>query len=235
MTLLELDDVYAGYETGRVLSGVSISVEEGEVVSLLGRNGAGKTTTLRTIMGVRPPQLYRGDIRFRNESLVGLRTHEIARRDISIVPEERRLWPNLTVEESLQMVTNHVSDPKGVDEVLSYFPTLEEMVNKQARNMSGGEQQMLAIARGFTANPDLMLLDEPSEGLAPFIVRNVEEIIKNINQDEGVALLVVEQNTEMAMEVSDRHYILDQGQIITETTPNELRVDEELRQKYLGV
>lgn len=234
MALLELDSVNSIYETGQVLFDVSIDVEQGEVVSLLGRNGAGKTTTLRSVMGVEPPTVTTGTIRFNGESLLGTAPYKRAHAGISFVPEERRLWPNLTTEENIQMAINHAEDPKDIDSVLSYFPTLKEMVNKRARHMSGGEQQMLAIARGFAANPTLMMLDEPSEGLAPYIVRDVENAIEEIN-DEGVTILLVEQNAVMAMDVSDRHYIIDQGEIVTETTPEELQADEQLHQEYLSV
>ena len=234
MALLELDSVDAGYETGQVLFDVDLTVERGEVVSLLGRNGAGKTTTLRSIMGAAPPTVSEGEITFNGDSITGLAPYKRAKRGISFVPEERRLWPNLTVEDNVEMAINHATDPKSTDNVFSYFPTLRDMTNKLARHMSGGEQQMLAIARGFAANPDLMMLDEPSEGLAPFIVRDVESAIKEIN-DEGVTILLVEQNAVMAMDVSDRHYLIDQGEIATQTTPSELRADEQLRQEYLSV
>lgn len=235
MALLEIDTIDAGYETGQVLFDVSFEVEEGEVVSLLGRNGAGKTTTLRTIAGATPPHVSAGRIEFDGENITNRRGHERARMGISIVPEERRLWPNLTVEENIRMAINHASNPKSKGEVLKYFPVLEEMLEKRAKNMSGGEQQMLSIARGLASNPKLMLLDEPSEGLAPYIVRNVEDAIEEINNEEGVTILLVEQNAVMAMKVSDRHYILDQGEIAMETTPEVLDEDEEVRQEYLSV
>jgi branched-chain amino acid transport system ATP-binding protein len=235
MAVLELDEVDAGYETGQVLFDVSLHVEDGEVVSLLGRNGAGKTTTLRTVVGAVPPHVTGGDVRYRGDSITGLPPHQRATRGISIVPEDRRLWPNLTVEETIRLARTHAADPMGFDRVLSYFETLQAMVDKRARDMSGGEQQMLAIARGLAANPDLMLLDEPSEGLAPYIVRDVEAAIEEINDEEGVTILLVEQNAVMAMGVSDRHYLIDQGVIVAETTPDELRADDEMRQEYLSV
>ena len=235
MALLEIDSVEAGYETGQVLFDLDLSVEEGEVVSLLGRNGAGKTTTLRTVVGVTPPKVLDGDIRYEGSSLAELRPYERARQGLSLVPEERRLWPNLTVEENIRVAMNHAADPKEMEAVLSYFPALKEMIDKKARNMSGGEQQMLAIARGLATNPRLILLDEPSEGLAPYVVRNVVEVIRDINQEEGITTLLVEQNVVMAMEVSDRHYIIDQGHIVEKTTPSALREDEQLREQYLSV
>ncbi|WP_227378121.1 ABC transporter ATP-binding protein [Haladaptatus halobius] len=235
MSLLEVNSIDAGYNTGQALFDVNFSVEKGEVVSLLGRNGAGKTTTLRSVMGAAPPTVWEGDIRFDGESILPLEPYNRVTHGISFVPEERRLWPNLTVEENIQVAINHSPNPKGLEEVLSYFGVLQEMRERRARNMSGGEQQMLAIARGLAANPKLMLLDEPSEGLAPFIVRDVEAVISEINDAEDVTVLLVEQNAVMAMEVSDRHYLMDQGKIVTSTTPSELREDDTMRKKYLSV
>ena len=233
--LLEIRGLEAGYETGQVLFGLDLSVDAGERVSLLGRNGAGKTTTMRSIVGADVPQVQRGSITFRGEELVGKPPYDISNLGISFVPEDRRCFPQLSVEENVQVAINHAPNPRDLDAVLSQFPELQEMRHKHASNMSGGEQQMLAIARALAANPDLMLLDEPSEGLAPYIVQRVEEIIEQINEEEGITVLFVEQNAAMAMEVADRHYIMDEGHIVGEVTTDELREDEELRQTYLGV
>jgi branched-chain amino acid transport system ATP-binding protein len=235
MALLDVDGLEAGYETGQVLFGVDLAVEEGELVSLLGRNGAGKTTTLRAIAGATVPRVTGGDVRFEGESLLGRRAHAIAKEGIAFVPEDRRCFPRLSVEENLRLAINHASDPKDMESVLSYFPEIAGMRGKHARNMSGGEQQMLAIARALAANPRLMLLDEPFEGLAPFIVRRIEDIVAEINEESGIAVLIVEQNVAAAMAVADRHYVLDEGRIVAEASTQRLREDEAMRQKYLGV
>ncbi|WP_435319424.1 ABC transporter ATP-binding protein [Haloarchaeobius sp. TZWSO28] len=233
--LLSIDSLEAGYETGQVLFGVDMEVYEGERVSLLGRNGAGKTTTMRSVIGTEVPDVRSGSIRFRGDELVGKAPYEVAASGVSLVPEDRRCFPALTVEENIQMAINHAPNPRGREEILESFPELQDMRTKHARNMSGGEQQMLAIARALASNPEMMLLDEPSEGLAPYIVRRIEDIITDINEEEGITVLFVEQNVGMAMAVADRHYILDEGHIVEEVTTDALREDEALRQRYLGV
>jgi len=235
MTLLAVEDLEAGYETGQVLFGVDLDVEAGELVSLLGRNGAGKTTTLRGIAGAAEPTILGGTIRFDGERLNGDPPYRIAQRGISFVPEDRRCFPRLSVVENIRLAINHAEGPKDLETVLDFFPALAEMRDKHARNMSGGEQQMLAIARALAANPRLMLLDEPFEGLAPYIVRNIEDIIADINEEQGIAVLLVEQNVAAAMAVADRHYVLDEGRIAASVPTERLREDEELRQRYLGV
>jgi branched-chain amino acid transport system ATP-binding protein len=235
MTLLAVEDLEAGYETGQVLFGVDLAVEAGELVSLLGRNGAGKTTTLRAVAGAAEPAVLGGTIRFDAESLIGEPPYGIAGRGISFVPEDRRCFPRLSVVENVRLAINHAGDPKDLETVLDFFPELSDMRNKHARNMSGGEQQMLAIARALAANPRLMLLDEPFEGLAPYIVRRIEDIIAEINDEQGIAVLLVEQNVAAAMAVADRHYILDEGRIVESVPTERLREDEEMRQRYLGV
>jgi len=235
MTLLAIEDLEAGYETGQVLFGVDLAVEAGELVSLLGRNGAGKTTTLRAIAGAVEPAVLGGTIRFDGESLTGEPPYAIAGRGISFVPEDRRCFPRLSVVENVRLAINHAGDPKDLETVLDFFPELSDMREKHARNMSGGEQQMLAIARALAANPRLMLLDEPFEGLAPYIVRRIEDIISEINDEQGIAVLLVEQNVAAALAVADRHYILDEGRIVDAVTTERLREDEEMRQRYLGV
>lgn len=233
--VLQIDGLEAGYETGQVLFGVDLSVMQGERVSLLGRNGAGKTTTLRSIVGASVPHVHAGSITFQGQQLVGNPPYEISNLGISYVPEDRQCFPQLSAEENIQVAINHAPNPKDLESVLSQFPELEEMRTKHAANMSGGEQQMLAIARALAANPELMLLDEPSEGLAPYIVQRVEDIIERINEEEGITVLFVEQNAAMAMSVADRHYVLDEGRIVAEVTTEQLRADDELKQTYLGV
>ncbi|PSP86417.1 ABC transporter ATP-binding protein [Halobacteriales archaeon QS_1_68_17] len=233
--LLAVSDLEAGYETGQVLFGVDLAVGDGELVSLLGRNGAGKTTTLRAIMGAEEPRVLDGSVTFAGESLLGRPPHEIARRGIGFVPEERRCFPRLSVVENVRLAINHARDPADLETVLSLFPELDDMRGKAARNMSGGEQQMLTMARALAANPRLLLLDEPFEGLAPYIVRRIEDIIAEINDDRGITVLFVEQNVAAAMAIADRHYVIDEGRIVAEVTTRRLREDEALRQRYLGV
>lgn len=235
MALFEIADLSAGYETGQVLFDVDLAVEEEEVVALLGRNGAGKTTTMNAIMGADVPRILGGSIQFDGEELVGRPSHEISKLGVSLVPEERRTFRELTVQENLRLAHNHASDPHDVEDVLGQFPELAEMRERPARNMSGGEQQMLAIARSLVANPEVMLLDEPCEGLAPFIVRRIESIVEEINEERDVTILLVEQNVAVAMAVADRHYLLDEGRIVDEVDTERLREDEDLRQRYLGV
>jgi branched-chain amino acid transport system ATP-binding protein len=233
--ILEISGLEAGYETGQVLFGIDLEVLRGERVSILGRNGVGKTTTMRSIVGTDVPETKAGSIEFKGEKLVGRPAYEISRMGISLVPEDRRCFPQLSVEENIQVAINNATDPKPKAEIFDAFPELDEMRSKHAANTSGGEQQMLSIARALAANPEMMLLDEPSEGLAPFIVRRIEEIIQELNEEEGITILFVEQNAAMAMAVADRHYIIDEGHIVAEVTTEELSEDEKLRQTYLGV
>jgi len=233
--VLEARKIEAKYDTGQVLHGMDFEIERGEVVSILGRNGAGKTTTLRSVMGVTPPELSGGTVTFDGEDVTGMEPYKRVREGLVLVPQGGRIWPGLTVEENIRMTMKNTSEPKGMDEILNNFPALQEMRQKQGRNLSGGEQQMVAIARALASNPEVIMMDEPSEGLAPFIIRDVENVIQRLHEEENMTILLVEQNVVMAMEVSDRHYLIDQGQMVAETTPKELGDDEDLRQEYLGV
>jgi branched-chain amino acid transport system ATP-binding protein len=232
--LLSVEGLEAGYETGQVLFGVDLAVGDDELVSLLGRNGAGKTTTLRAVAGADVPRVLGGDVRLDGESLLGRPAYEIAGEGVAFVPEDRRCFPRLSIAENVRVAINHARDPLGLAEVLDFFPELAEMRAKEARNTSGGEQQMLAIARALAANPRVMLLDEPFEGLAPYIVRRIEDIIAEINA-AGTAVLMVEQNVAAAMAVADRHYVLDEGRIVATVSTEQLRSDADLRRAYLGV
>ena len=235
--LLALEDVHAFYGEAHILQGVSLSVAEGEVVTLIGRNGAGKTTTLRSIMGIVPPRL--GRIAFGGQELRGLPTHAVARTGIAYVPEERRILPNLTVEENLRL--GRLGMDRGrrdgdavMEEVLGYFPRLRERLAQKGKSLSGGEQQMLAIGRGLVARPRLMLVDEPTEGLSPIIVENLTEILREINR-RGTAILLVEQILDVALALSHRLYVMDQGRIQFEGSPDQLRADPAIQQRFLGV
>jgi len=233
--LLSVDGLRAGYGETEVLSGVSIDVEEGEIVALVGRNGAGKTTTLRSVVGSLTP--WAGTITYDGEDVTGLSPTAIARRGIGLVPEERRVFPGLTVRENLKMGQYGGSDEarrRSVDDVFETFENLDERRDSRGTDLSGGEQQMLAVARALVAGADLLLLDEPTEGLAPLIVERVADLIEELN-DEGITVLLVEQNVAVATELADRVFVLDQGHIVFEGTPEELAENEEIRDRHLGV
>jgi branched-chain amino acid transport system ATP-binding protein len=232
--LLSVTDLHTYYGEAHILQGVSIEVAEGEVVTLIGRNGAGKTTTLRSIMGIAPSR--RGRVSFRGQDLTGLGPHDVARRGIAWVPEERRVLPNLTVLENLRlgMLGGGGHDDGGIDEVFAFFPRLRERIDYKGRFLSGGEQQMLAIARALVARPGVMLVDEPTEGLSPLLVQNLTEILAEINR-RGTTILLVEQTLEVALTLSHRLYVMDQGRIQFEGTPEALQREPAIQQRFLGV
>ena len=236
MSLLAVEDIHTYYGEAHILQGVSLAAGEGEVVTLIGRNGAGKTTTLRSIMGIARPR--RGHVRLRGDDITALDTHAIARRGIAWVPEERRVLPNLTVLENLRLGMLGGSGTNGdatlLEEVFGYFPRLRERIDHRGRFLSGGEQQMLAIARGLVSRPSVMLIDEPTEGLAPMLVQNLTEILAAINR-RGTTILLVEQTLEVALALSHRVYVMDQGQIQFEGTPAELRRDPTIQQRFLEI
>jgi branched-chain amino acid transport system ATP-binding protein len=233
--LLELENVRCGYGQTSVLHGVSLSVPPGAIVSLLGANGAGKTTTLRAITGgVR----YLGDIRFQGHSLRRMATEDIVRSGIAHVPEGRGILTELTVDENLRLGSHQRKDGAAVrkdyDRVFEYFPVLRERRWLSASTLSGGEQQMLAVARALLMKPRLMLLDEPSLGLAPLVVKSIFEIIRTINQSDGVAVLLVEQNARLALELSTDAYVLEVGRVAVSGKSADLRGQESVRRSYLG-
>lgn len=235
MRMLEVAGLDAGYGEVQVLWNVGLKVERGEIVSLIGANGAGKTTTLRSIMGLIRP--FSGVIRFDGTEITGLPTHEIVRRGIALVPEGRHLFPKMTVIENLKMGAYAVDGSKYKDlleRVFQIFPVLKERKDQLASTLSGGEQQMLAIARGLMSDPKLLMLDEPSLGLAPKIVKKVMRVVSEI-RDEGVTVLLVEQNAKMSLEISDRGYVLETGKIVLEGTSEELLRNEHVRKAYLGL
>jgi branched-chain amino acid transport system ATP-binding protein len=233
MSLLSVDDIHTYYGEAHILQGVSLDVGEGEVVTMIGRNGAGKTTTLLSIMGIAPAR--RGAVRLGGQDITRLATHEIVQRGIGWVPEERRVLPNLTVLENLRLGMMAVAGAGGeqrLEEALAYFPRLRERLEQKGRFLSGGEQQMLAIARGLVARPKIMLVDEPTEGLAPLLVQSLTEILREINK-RGTTILLVEQTLEVAMALSHRLYVMDQGRIQFEGTPDALRKDPTIQQRFL--
>jgi branched-chain amino acid transport system ATP-binding protein len=230
--VLELSDVHAYYGRSHVLHGVGLTARQGEVVTLLGRNGAGKSTTLKSIVGL--VDVGGGEIVFEGRSLRGLATHEIARRGVGFVPEDRRIFTELTVAENLK-----VGEPRGggrwtPERVFGLFPKLRELARRRGGSLSGGEQQMLTIARTLMADPKLLLLDEPSEGLAPVVVRALGENIAALKR-EGMTILLSEQNIKFARRLADRAYIIEKGQIKFEGPFARLDADESLRRAYLSV
>ena len=232
--MLELVDVHTYYGESHVLQGISLNVDQGSVVALLGRNGMGKTTAIRSIIGLTPPR--RGTIRFKGEDVTGLEPYQIAQMGIGLVPQGRHIFRSLSVKENLIMSARGTEKPGAwsLDRVYSLFPVLKERANLRGTLLSGGEQQMLTIARALMTNPDLLLMDEPSEGLAPIIVQEVGHIIGHL-KESGFSILLVEQNLPMALGISDYVYIISKGAIVHESTPEELRDNEELKAKYLGV
>jgi ABC-type branched-subunit amino acid transport system ATPase component len=235
--ILRLEKINTYYGESHILQDVSLVIKEGEIVSLLGRNGAGKTTTLRSILGLTPPR--NGKITFKGEIINEKSPNKIVKSGLSLVPAERRIFQNLTVHENLELPFFLKGIPvlerrRQLDQAYEYFPELKDRVKHKGNRLSGGEQQMLAVARALMGKVNCMLLDEPSQGLAPLIVRHVAEIILEINK-AGVTILLVEQNALMALALADRVYVIDQGQIVYEGTPEVLLANHELSQRLLGV
>jgi branched-chain amino acid transport system ATP-binding protein len=230
MTLL-VEDIHTYYGLSHILYGVNLTVQPGEVVALLGRNGAGKTTTLRSILGLTPPA--KGRVSFNGERVSGLKPHRIARKGIAYVPENREVFSYLTVEENLTMAQNPRS-PWGMERVMAWFPALRGLMAQKGSDLSGGQQQMLVIGRALMTGPRLVLLDEPSQGLAPVIVSTVLDMLKDLKK-ENLSVLLVEQSIKMAMELADRVYILSDGNIVHESKPEVLLGDPELLNRYIGV
>jgi len=232
MTILTVDDIDTYYGNSHVLHGISLEVDEGEVVTLLGRNGAGKTTTMRSIVGASPPRS--GSITYRGEEIAGKSPDEINGLGISLVPEDRRVFPTLTVQENLRLAHNLASDPRPVEEMYELFPALDPLRKNNGQNLSGGEQQMVSVARALVQSPDVLLLDEPTEGLAPVIVDDLREIVQTV-VDQDVTVLLTEQNVDFAFDLAERGYIMDTGQIVFDGTVAEIRDREDLLETYLSV
>jgi branched-chain amino acid transport system ATP-binding protein len=233
--VLELDDVHTYYGSIHALKGISLEVREGEIVTLIGANGAGKSTTLRSVNGLNRPR--RGRIRFRGSDITSAAPHAIVKMGISQSPEGRRLFARMSVRENLEMGAFQRRDRKGFNEdlerVYSLFPRLAERKTQRAGTLSGGEQQMCAIGRALMARPNLLMLDEPSMGLAPIFVERIFEIVREINQ-QGTPILLVEQNALMALETADRGYVLETGRITLADDAKALRQNEQVRKAYLG-
>ena len=236
MAMLEVNDIHAYYGNIHALKGISLTVEEGEIVSLIGANGAGKSTTLRAISGLLPARS--GMITYEDEDLSKYKAHEIVYKEVAMVPEGRGIFARLTVSENLDMGAFSRTDKDGIAEdlerVYKLFPRMKERRTQVAGTLSGGEQQMLATGRALMARPRLLLLDEPSMGLAPFLVEDIFETIEAINK-EGVTILLVEQNATMALSVAGRGYVLQTGEIVLHDTAENLQKNEMVQKVYLGI
>ncbi|MAL79761.1 MAG: ABC transporter ATP-binding protein [Sneathiella sp.] len=233
--ILEVQDIDSFYGQSQVLFGMSLAIKEGEVVTLMGRNGMGKTTTIRAIMGLTPAR--RGVIRFHGQAITALPPYRIARRGIALVPEGRLISPNLSVEENLLATATSGPSGKGrwtQDAIWNLFPRLSERRSSMGNQLSGGEQQMLAIARALMTNPELLLLDEATEGLAPLIRQEIWQCLHELKQ-EGLAILVIDKNIQALSRIANRHYIIEKGMIVWEGSSDELAAHESIKNRYLGI
>jgi branched-chain amino acid transport system ATP-binding protein len=231
--VLEVDDLHAFYGKSHVLQGVSLAVGRGEIVALLGRNGAGRSTTIKAVMGLVSAQ---GSVRFKGEDILGLKAHEVARKGLGYVPEDRAIFPDLTVRQNLFL---GIKDPRrksrwSVDEVFALFPLLAERADTPGGVLSGGEQQMLTLCRTMMGDPELVLIDEPTEGLAPKAVAQVGEFLSTVKK-RGISALLVEQKLTISLDISERLYVMGHGRIVFQGTPAELRVNEAVRREWLEV
>jgi len=236
--MLKVEGLRCNYGTASILEDVSIEVRDGEVLSLLGRNGMGKTTLVRALAGIDPPQVMAGSVVYQGEELLGLESYEISRKGIGYVPQGRHIFGSLTVVENLEIVSRtgtSTAEPWTVERAFDFFPRLAERKASYARNLSGGEQQMLAIARGLMTNPSLLLMDEPSEGLAPIVLKVIRERLEGLKGPQ-LSILLVEQNLGLAKALGDRINIMaEHGHIVWQGSPDELDADEEATHRHLGV
>ena len=231
VTVLEVEDIHTYYGASHVLQGISLRVDEGEVLTILGRNGMGKTTLIRSIIGFSPPR--RGAVRFRGADITRWPSYRMVAAGMALVPQGRRVFPSLSVRENLEVAAGG-RGRWDLARVTDLFPRLGERAGNRAGKLSGGEQQMLAIGRALMTNPTLLLLDEPTEGLAPLMVREVARVLGELRR-EGLSLLLVEQNLPLALSVADRALILSRGQIVYSGTPAELAANDDVKSRYLGV
>ncbi|MBB4423280.1 branched-chain amino acid transport system ATP-binding protein [Bradyrhizobium sp. CIR48] len=234
--LLEIEDLHAWYGASHILHGISLHVKEGEVVALVGRNGAGKTTTLRTMMGLMPKAT--GRVRFAGRELLPLRAHQRFHLGLAYVLEERRIVPGLSVRENLRLglvaAGSDIEERTAIDEIAETFPRLKERLDQEGVTLSGGEQQMLAIARALIGKPKMILLDEPSEGIMPVLVEEMGVLFRRL-RDEGKTLLLVEQNVEWALRLADRAVIIDQGEVVHQSSAAALLADKDIQERYCAV
>ncbi|MGE5842276.1 MAG: ABC transporter ATP-binding protein [Deltaproteobacteria bacterium] len=231
--MLNIEDIHTYYGNSYILQGVSLSVEKGEIVTLLGRNGMGKSTTIKTVMGLVPPRA--GRVLLHGVDLVGLKPYAIAQAGVGFVPEDRRTFPSLTVLENLNLpVKRGLAHGWSLEKVYEFFPKLKDRIGHRGFELSGGEQQMLAIARVLRMKSQLILMDEPTEGLAPLLVKAIEEILKQIKR-EGITTLLVEQNSRFVTTVADRHYVLCHGRIVYEGSNEDFSTQEDVKREYLGI
>jgi branched-chain amino acid transport system ATP-binding protein len=232
--MLEVEGIHTFYGLSHILFGVSLKVDPGEVVCLLGRNGAGKTTTMKSIIGITPPK--QGSIRFKGKEIIGIEPYLLTRRGIGYIPDDRRIFADLTVGENLEIAERKTKEGEGWnrERIYGMFPALKNIESRKGGCLSGGEQKMLAIARALMGNPEFILLDEPFEGLAPLLVHALEDQIKKL-REVGLTVLIAEQNVRSTLRISDRSYIIDNGQIRYHGSIEELRDNEDVRKKYLLV
>ena len=233
MAILEVHDIHTFYGEAYVLQGLSLTLEQGQILGLLGRNGVGKTTLVNSIVGFNPPR--RGKIIFKGVDISQVSSFETVRGGMGLVPQGRRVFPSLAVEENLQVAARGIERHGwDLERVYRLFPRLRERRNQRARTLSGGEQQMLAIGRGLMTNPDCLIMDEPSEGLAPIIIQGVWEAIGKLKQ-EGLSILLVEQNASLALKLVDYVHVMSKGQVVYSARPEELWANDDVKSRYLGI
>ena len=230
--MLKISDIHTYYGDSHILQGISLSMESGQVVGILGRNGMGKTTLIRSIIGFTAPR--RGQVLFKERDVTGWPSNRIVSLGLGLVPQGRRVFPSLTVDENLAVAAKANGGSWTSERVMELFPRLRERRENRAGKLSGGEQQMLAIARALMTNPDLLLMDEPTEGLAPLLVREVGGVIENL-KSQGLSILLVEQNLPLALRVSDQVHVLSRGRIVHSSAPQALWENEEIKRRYLGL
>jgi branched-chain amino acid transport system ATP-binding protein len=230
--MLKISDIHTYYGDSHILQGISLSMESGQVVGILGRNGMGKTTLIRSIIGFTPPR--RGRVLFKERDITGWPSNRVVGLGLGLVPQGRRVFPSLTADENLAVAAKRNGGPWTSARVMELFPRLRERRENRADKLSGGEQQMLAIARALMTNPDLLLMDEPTEGLAPLLVREVGGVIENL-KSQGLSILLVEQNLPLALRLADQVHVLSRGRIVHSSAPQALWENEEIKRRYLGL